>query len=94
MQTGVRGCRLQEEGGDGQVQNVLSLSSLVKEQDFFFFFKVSNRIMLMKVKRDFPGGKHSACQCGRHRFNPWVEKIAWSWKWQSIPVFLPEKSHG
>ena len=38
MQTGVRGCRLQEEGGDGQVQNVLSLSSLVKEQDFFFFF--------------------------------------------------------
>ena len=94
MQTGVRGCRLQEEGGDGQVQNVLSLSSLVKEQDFFFFFTVSNRIMLMKVKRDFPGGKHSACQCGRHRFNPWVEKIAWSWKWQSIPVFLPEKSHG
>lgn len=38
MQMGVRGCRLQEEGGDRQVQNILLLSSLVKEQDFFFFY--------------------------------------------------------
>ena len=27
-------------------------------------------------------------------FNPWVEKIPWSRKWQSIPVFLPGKFHG
>ena len=26
------------------------------------------------------------------QFDPWVGKILWSWKWQPIPVFLPEKS--
>ena len=30
----------------------------------------------------------------RHRFNPWVGKIPWSVKWQTAPVFLPEKFHG
>ena len=38
--------------------------------------------------------KESGCQCRRHRFNPWVGKIPWRRKWQPIPVFLPEKSHG
>ena len=27
-------------------------------------------------------------------FNPWVRKTPWRREWQSIPVFLPEKSHG
>ena len=27
-------------------------------------------------------------------FNPWVGKMPWRRKWQSIPVFLPGKSHG
>ena len=27
-------------------------------------------------------------------FGPWVRKIPWRRKWQSTPVFLPEKSHG
>ena len=26
--------------------------------------------------------------------HPWVGKIPWRRKWQPIPVFLPEKSHG
>ena len=39
-------------------------------------------------------GKESACQCRRHRFDPWVGKIPWRRKWQPIPVFLPGKSHG
>ena len=30
----------------------------------------------------------------RDRFDPWVEKIPWSRKWQPAPVFLPGKSHG
>ena len=48
----------------------------------------------------FPGGassKESTCQCRRHkrhRFNPWVGKIAWSRKWQPTPEFLPGNSHG
>ena len=37
-------------------------------------------------------GKESACQCRRHRFNPWVGKIPWRMKWQPTPVFLPGKS--
>ena len=35
-------------------------------------------------------GKESACQWGRHKFDPWVRKIPWRWKWQPTPVF----SHG
>ncbi|CAI9166511.1 unnamed protein product [Rangifer tarandus platyrhynchus] len=40
------------------------------------------------------GGKESAYQCRRHRFDPWVGKIPWRRKWQPTPVFLPGKSHG
>ena len=42
-------------------------------------------------------GKESTCQCRRHGrrgFDSWVRKIPWSNKWQLIPVFLAEKSHG
>ena len=39
-------------------------------------------------------GKESACQCRRHRFNPWVGKIPWRMKWQPTPVFLPGEFHG
>ena len=44
----------------------------------------------------FPGGsdsKESCLQRRRHRFDPWIGKIPWRRKWQSTPVFLPEKSH-
>ena len=47
--------------------------------------------------RGFPGGsdsKESACQCRRHRFDPWIGKIPWRRKWQPTPVFLPGKSNG
>ena len=50
--------------------------------------------MLLK---GFPGGasgKEPACQCRRHRFDPWVGKISWRRKWQPTPVFLPGESHG
>ena len=33
-------------------------------------------------------------QCRRLRFDSWVRKSPWRRKWQPIPVFLPEKSHG
>ncbi|CAI9179473.1 unnamed protein product [Rangifer tarandus platyrhynchus] len=39
-------------------------------------------------------GKEPTSQCGTPRFNPWVGKILWRRKWQPIPVFLPEESHG
>ena len=34
-------------------------------------------------------GKESACQGGRHRFNPWVGRILWRRKRIPTPVFLP-----
>ena len=39
-------------------------------------------------------GKESACQCQRHRFDPWVGKIHWRREWQPTPVFLPGESPG
>ena len=39
-------------------------------------------------------GKESACQCRRHRLDPWVRKIPWERKWQPTPVFVPGESHG
>ena len=47
--------------------------------------------------RGFPGGsvvKKSTCQCVRHGFDPWAEKIPWRRKWQPAPVFLHGESHG
>ena len=38
--------------------------------------------------------KETACQCKRHRFNPWVRKIPWRRKWQPAPVLLAGESHG
>ena len=38
-------------------------------------------------------GKESTCQCRRHEFDPWVGKIPWRRKWQTIPVFLAGESH-
>ena len=55
-----------------------------------------NSLPLQSVQ-NFPGsvnGKEPACQCRRHRFDPWIRKIPWRRKWQSTPVFLPGESHG
>ena len=38
--------------------------------------------------------KESACQCRRHRFDPWLGKIPWRREWQPTPVFLPGEFHG
>ena len=41
--------------------------------------------------------KESACHCRRCRgceFDPWVEKIPWSRKWQHALTFLLGKFHG
>ena len=42
-------------------------------------------------------GGEPACRCPRCkrcRFDPWVGKIPWRGKWQTTPVFLPDKLHG
>ena len=48
-------------------------------------------------KKRFPrwlSAKESICQCKRHGFEPYVEKIPWRRKCQHPPVFLPGKSTG
>ena len=48
----------------------------------------------LKVNMQFIGlpwwlsGKEFTYQCRRHRFDPWLRKIAWRSKWQPTPVFL------
>ena len=37
--------------------------------------------------------KEYTCRSRRHRFDPWVGKISWRKRWQSMPVFLPGKFH-
>ena len=39
-------------------------------------------------------GQRICLPCWRCEFDSWVEKISWRRKWQTTPVFLPEKSHG
>ena len=62
-------------------------------------FLIALRERFEKIYCCFPGGsdKELTCQCRRQkksRFDLWVGKIPWKRKWQSTPVFLPEKSHG
>ena len=56
---------------------------------------------ICRVSWAFPGAavvkNLPACQYmrfKRFRLGPWVGKIPWSRKWQSVPVFLPGKFHG
>ena len=42
----------------------------------------------------WPSGDESACQCRRHKFDPWIWKIPWKRIWESTLVFFPGKSHG
>ena len=59
-----------------------------------FFFKIQeNKMTTPNSAGGFPGGTVGR-RCKRCGFNPWIRKIPWRRKWQHIPVFLPEKSHG
>ena len=57
--------------------------------------KLLTNTVILDLPRRF-GGKESTWQCRRRKrceFNPWVEKIPWSRKWQPPLVFLPGKLH-
>ena len=51
-------------------------------------FEVSNVVLVVK---NLPA---NARRHKRHRFNPWVGKIAWRRAWHPTPIFLPGESHG
>ena len=54
----------------------------------------TNVYVKVQIVPQWLSGKESACQCRRHKFNPWVRKIPWRRKWQPTPTFLPGKFHG
>ena len=52
---------------------------------------------ILSIFLGFPGisvSKKICLQCRRPGFDPWVRKIPWRRKWQSVPVLLPGESHG
>ena len=75
----VSGCGVAAEGGNGRGKTGT---------------KDENHVVYTKLASLMAHIKESACQCKRHRFDPWVWKIAWRRKWQPTLLFLPEKSHG
>ena len=63
---------------------------------FCKFYWDLNRVNISLGLPRWCSGKESACQSRRgkrHKFDPWVRKIPWSRKWQSTPIFLPQKHH-
>ena len=52
---------------------------------------------LLTLYISIPGGSdgnESACNLGRHGFDPWVRKIPWRKERLSILIFLPGEFHG
>ena len=62
--------------------------------------KTSNRVeewyfnIMLAIGEGLTWWLSSLLPSGTGRFDPWVRKIPWRRKWQSITVLLPEKSHG
>ena len=68
------------------------LISLGKKVSYTLFLQSFQ--CLVSFLKGLPRWYSTTCQCKRCRFDPWVEKIPWSRKWQPAPVFLPGKFHG
>ena len=77
--------------------------TLGQQFSFLFFFSstltVSFNCLLVSTIHiiglpRWQNGKESACQCGRHRFDPWMGKSPCRRKWQPTQVFLPRESCG
>ena len=64
-----------------------------EEANASFYVLFLRSQLCMKVS-DGSAVKSSNARLRSCRFNLWVRKNSWRRKWQSTPVFLPEKSHG
>ena len=62
---------------------------MIKFHNFFFFLKHHLKELPWRLS-----GEESPCQYRRRGFTLYIRKIPWRRKWQSVPVFLPGKSHG
>ena len=76
-----------------------SLKASILQHSAFFMVQLSHPYMATGKTIALTGhpswlsGKEPACQCKRHRFDPWVSEFPWRRKWQPTPVFFPGKSH-
>ena len=71
--------------------------SLVKVPSMWQAFLLLFHISLYPLIARWLSGKESTCQCWKLRtcgFDPWIRKIPWSRKWQSIAILLPGKFQG
>ena len=78
---------------------VKSTASLVRCSGFRLLMGLlwANFLPSLSSLWGFPGGasgKESTYQYRWYSFNPWVQKMPWSRKWQPTPVFLLGESHG
>ena len=73
-------------------RRIPSIQHCIRKQQLFYYesYTVIGKPPVAQWVNNLP-------ECRRLRrcsFDPWVGKIPWRRKWQSTPVFLPEKSHG
>ena len=72
-----------------------SLKASILQHSAFFMVQLSHPYMATGKTIALTGhpswlsGKEPACQCKRHRFDPWVSEFPWRRKWQPTPVFFP-----
>ena len=84
-------CKLKVRGNPVSTKSISASFPIA----FSHFISVCRILVNLTVfQRGFPrwhSGRKSPCQCRRCRFDPWVGKIPWRRKWQSIPVFFSWK---
>ena len=91
------------------LETFLVISALTRYRGFVFFSGLEVNLVSdyfldhsrasNPLLEGFPDGSvgKECLQCGKHRrcgFVSWVGRIRWRRKWQTTPVFFPEKSHG
>ena len=80
----------------------IEIQLMLNRSQLLYTPSIKSKLDITYMWEDFPGGAVVKNPPGdrirwrhkRHRFDPWVGKIPWRKKWQSVPVFLPGKSHG
>ena len=83
-------------GGQRGSSHTITISALNRKQTDYLSWNVPGSPEVKRASLTAQQVKN-LLQCRRHRgrsFDPWVRKIPKRRKWQPIPVFLPEKSHG
>ena len=76
-----------------EITDGCDISCLLIWQEIFSFHSTNGlgASQVALAVKNLPANAGDVKRCG---FDPWVGKISWRRAWQTIPVFLPGKSHG